>query len=186
MAWIAAVAALVLFSTPASAAILFASSKCYVETDVCIPAVDVAPGKPGVVTIVIERAFEPESLQGARFGITGLPEDWSVGLVANPALVVVGDPMHGRAEVHFLACQSLQPGESITVLQLTLFATSSVERHWMYIESGLVDIPSSPALLSCDADPVEFPTWGGALVLNPYPLAVEGRSWSAIKTLYRE
>jgi len=56
----------------------------------------------------------------------------------------------------------------------------------MYTVSGGEDIPSSPVVLSCDVDPDEVPTWGGPLVVSPYPLAVKGRSWSAIKALCHE
>jgi len=186
--WIAAGTALLVISTSARATIRFDAPLSYFETDISIPAVAVSPAMPGIVSIVIERQTgdDPETLQGARFAITGLPAGWSMGLIANPALVVVGDPAKGRIDVHFLACQSLQFGQTIPVMQVTLFATSYVERHSMYIVSGLPEVPSRPGLLSCDPDPVELPTWGGQLVLNPYPIAVDNRSWSTIKSLYRE
>lgn len=167
-----------------SAFVVFVSDTGYVEYDIIIPSIDIEPGGMGKVKVAVDRSFEQESFTGCRFRVAYLPSSWVVFFNPSPNAVAVPYPDNmGVFDVQFTECQPVSQTDPIVLGELILLATESttVHDHRIQLEGLSSDLPSWPLVRFCDSTELDVP--GGQLVINP-TVAVQGVSWSQIKSLY--
>jgi hypothetical protein len=144
--------------------------------------------------------FQPEGwanegLTGAVLRVEGLPTGWVASVQANPqATVVSGDLLASGASISFAA---FIPTGCVDLFTLQLIATSTVQDAMMRVTSHTTPICPQRACPvvhytcgpACDPDPCGLCVRGGTLRINSSQtceVAVGPRSWSTIKSLYKE
>jgi hypothetical protein len=102
------------------------------------------PGPPVDVYVVFVPGPLADSISGASFRITGLPEGWSADVLPNPnANQVDGSPLEATW-IHFPSCQA-----NIVLYRLRIQPSSAVVEH----ELSLLGYPSQWSIcpwVSCD------------------------------------
>jgi hypothetical protein len=166
----------------------------------------VVPFQPLNVYFVAGTRLAPTPLQqgirAAEFAVAGVPPSWFIlSALPNPsASSVVGDPFAGGVAMLFPTCQDWSgPNCWVPLYSVTFFPTEPVPPMTLDVvgHGSSVQCPgSSPALAACDPGSTPVCVPGGRGYINSFEcrvqagqsdgciIAVEQRSWSAVKRLY--
>lgn len=155
------------------------------------------PGAPGMVYILAKpTGATAEGVSGVEFKFTGLPRSWRVFPVANPELLMLGDPF-GAGVVAGLPCQAPQGG---VVLLYSVLVLADAEESDVEFSIDMRDPPLNrefkcPLLLGCDSFFTKYCVSSQSCTINASrtagrpcaknPTSVSQKTWTGVKELYR-
>ena len=154
------------------------------------------PGDPGMVYILAKPAGSTaDGVSGVEFKFTGLPRSWRFFPVANPELLMLGDPF-GAGVVAGLPCQAPQGG---VVLLYSVLVLADAEESNVEFSIDVRDPPLNPEfkcplLLGCDPYFTKYCVSAQSCTINSStaarpcaknPTSVSQKTWTGVKELYR-
>ena len=166
----------------------------YFDAEGTICSGTIQPGVPQKIYVIAKtRGFTDCGIAGAEFRFTGIPQSWQVNPVAGAGVVAFGNPLTEGTTLG-MPCQNPESGQMILyevdvlASQLEADVTFRLEPHVNPVGSF-----SCPLLVLCDS-----PFYTQICVesipchFNPASpkgcdgtVAVQLRTWSAVKELYR-
>ena len=153
----------------------------------------IQPDLPGMVYVVAKLDLASSAFAGAEFRFSGVPASWSAFPVANPEIVALGNPLEAGATVAF-PCYESERGPLVLYSVLVLAGTevSDVQFTLLHRNPPTNTQFRCPLLVACTSF-VKHCIEGEPCFVNSTtptpcgePTAVEPRSWSAVKALYRQ
>jgi len=198
--WVA-VAGLLLASSPASASYI----GIFTDPNASSCGADVGPNpRVDLHIVAILDSDEPE-MTGAQFQIVGVPATWTpqnvlwvpdtgtVISLGNPAFVSSIHPNTPGVNVTFHDCKVAPEVDRVPLGRLVLLGPPTADNVHLQV-AGFYLVPNdppSPMVTICGPGYEKVGIGGGEIVLNgPAPnscaMAVEERTWTNVKALYRD
>ena len=156
---------------------------------------NIEPGQEGTLYVLAyPRGIFAGGITASEFRVDDFPADWViVSVTPNPeANLTLGNPLGPGCNIAFPSCQTGTSG--VVVLYTIRFVALSIVTQGVLSVGGhttpSIPLLPCPRLILCDGPADYFGcSQGGSATINYYEryciTAVEQKSWSAVRTLYR-